>query len=849
MSVPQVSAMLQVANSMSEMLLGVEELGKKLIMQSENLEQFKTVGKKVAGLEKEFSTYKTKFEKLGLENLNKEFQKEVKKRDLDAKGLKKVTEDLKKTFDTLFKKVPGGSIAAKAAGASNMLGALVIMGAQAGITAFAAWVSNFVQDAQDRIMDRISADLTTANGRSVDNRNLIRKQQEQINKLNASIKASVDKIYAEAAGAAKNATAAREKANDALYEVRANKPKLEAQIAEAKKKSNDALYETRTGRAKLEEKIADVNALINKFTTGAVGNFQAKIEVTIGIIQKGLQDTNSRVSNIEKAKPTLQDKVIQTVQDSVKKVSSDLGSAVARLAQLEKLPAEVKSLQSEIKTIEVEHPKRWGITVAQAEVKQATITKSTDSATRTYVERRLATVTQSQFSATEWVGRYGVKTADLVDTGVNRLYKNDEVLSGGIQAVATNVDRRLTNLEQQGLQVSDPAVGGLIRSVNGLRTDLEQVKVNEKKIATDIDTLNIKIKEQEKVNQQALPKLDQIISFLPLIPARAAAAIRPGIPTIPQIETASATGICKTLQPGGCSRKAFDDLGNGINQNTNNQSNNLLDKLNLGANAAQLALLKVMDKKLGDQITGGISGKLVDGFKWLRLDRALSLLTFAATIQNHIMLSNNIGTTLIGAFTNVLNIFGLKDDQGEVYEVSKVINTSIENFVKSIVGIENYESISEAWAKANRIYQATTNLLNSFLNLSQTILQANELIAAHTGKIGNALKKGGIILENAYGWMNPQPKFNRVTSFLEGLQQGASTIQMVTQAPLDVVNATTELTTASTAFVTAIKEDNKPANKAIAVPEPDGLKAKEQESKTNSQPKPFDFFDLFDGED
>lgn len=86
-------------------------------------------------------------------------------------------------------------------------------------------------------------------------------------------------------------------------------------------------------------------------------------------------------------------------------------------------------------------------------------------------------------------------------------------------------------------------------------------------------------------------------------------------------------------------------------------------------------------------------------------------------------------------------------------------------------------------AKVNRIYQATTNVLDSFSNLSQTILQASELIAAYTGKIGNALKKGGVILENAYAWMNPQPKFNRVTEILEGLQNGASTIQMVTQAP------------------------------------------------------------------
>jgi hypothetical protein len=111
------------------------------------------------------------------------------------------------------------------------------------------------------------------------------------------------------------------------------------------------------------------------------------------------------------------------------------------------------------------------------------------------------------------------------------------------------------------------------------------------------------------------------------------------------------------------------------------------------------------------------------------------------------------------------------------------------------------------------------------------------------------LKKGGVVLENAYGWMNPQPKFNRVTQTLENFQQAASTVQMVTQVPLDIINATTELTTASTEFVKAVKEDDKPVNKAVAQPEPDKLKADEVKAKADSQPISFDFSDLFDGED
>jgi hypothetical protein len=98
--------------------------------------------------------------------------------------------------------------------------------------------------------------------------------------------------------------------------------------------------------------------------------------------------------------------------------------------------------------------------------------------------------------------------------------------------------------------------------------------------------------------------------------------------------------------------------------------------------------------------------------------------------------------------------------------------------------------------------------------------------------------------------MNPSPNFsNRVTRFLEGFQQSASTIQMVTQAPLDIVNATTELTTASTELVKSIKEDDKEENKGIKIEEPGKLKQDETKGKTDSKPATFDFSDLFDGED
>lgn len=253
----------------------------------------------------------------------------------------------------------------------------------------------------------------------------------------------------------------------------------------------------------------------------------------------------------------------------------------------------------------------------------------------------------------------------------------------------------------------------------------------------------------------------------------------------------------------------------------------ILQALGALSNAAIMGLLNIINNKLGVELPGGISGKLTRFTQWLQLDRALNLLTLAATIHNAMMLSNDIGQTLLGAINNVLQLIGLKGDDGQAFNIGTVINSTVENLIKGIIGAENYINLTEGFAKANRIYQATVNVINSFQNLTSTVLNALEITVGRIGKIGNALRKSGEVLENAYGWMNPQPKFNRITQTLENLQNGASTIQMVTQAPLDVINAITEQTEASTAFVNAIKDDGTPANITTPEPEPDILKAAE----------------------
>ncbi len=341
------------------------------------------------------------------------------------------------------------------------------------------------------------------------------------------------------------------------------------------------------------------------------------------------------------------------------------------------------------------------------------------------------------------------------------------------------------------------------------------------------DGINGKDAPVDKESNALIKQIARNAAFIPALVAR------PTPLTSNQTIDAAAAGTCRTTQPGGCSNKLVNDAANGVT-NSANKRFDALDAFNASANAGQLVLLKIINKKLGDEIFGGISGKLIRTSQWLHLDRALNVLTFAATIHNAAQLSSALGETLIGALSNVLQLIGLKADDGSPFDIKSVIQGTFENLIKGIIGAENYTQLTQTWAKANRIYQATTNVLNSFQNIASTILNGLEIVAGNVGKIGNALRKAGEVLETAYGWMNPQPKFNRITQTLENLNTAGSTVQQVTQVPLDIISATTELQNANTELVKAIKEDGDPKNKGTEAPEPDVLKAKETVSKAVS---------------
>ncbi|MDQ3018251.1 MAG: hypothetical protein M3Q64_00035 [bacterium] len=889
--IPDISKAAEVANVLKNINLDLLGLSNKLNLSLEDLDDFKTAGKKLKNVEKEFTKFKDKGIKQGeeLNKLLKDFTKAKNKLegvDKLANTTKKATDLTEKIHKALFAKIPGN--------AGNFLDSAATVGSILGIFAAIGLVllvklQEFVTGQIFNNLDSINNDLTKINTIAINNGLKLKVFDTKIQKFEKELDANAKDYYQlnkQQESFGKSLVEVKKQGNDALYETREGRKIVESKVAEAKKQSNDALYETRANKQKLdgeiagirtsfEAKIQQVNAQISKFNSSVSDTFQKSVNATISKIQSELASTRSKVDAIKPSTPTdtaainanavaAARAIVTPLQSQVVQLAGTVGSLQGQVAAIPVLANSVGNLAQSLNTVNAKADAAMNEARNKGVPNLAPIQQQLDDKFNRFVADNNKALGIRDLQQSDLAKEFDKKLIDFnrqnnltSDQRFNEFKKDNDKALGIIGFNQSNLskefDAKLADFTRQSNLTSDQRFNEFQRtnkeSLGLLKKDIQQTtkEIEDNKIT--ITKIDNKLGEQAKVNDLALPKLDQILGILPLIPARAAAAIRPDIPTIPQIETAAATGTCRTTQPGGCMNKALKDNAADITNNNNRNSANILDAVNTGANAALLAGQETILARLGAQLPDGIGGKLSRFADWMHLDRVLNVMIFGATIHNGLMLSNDIGQTFLGIINNVLELIGLKKEDGSSFDIGSVISSSIENLIKGAIGAENYTNLTTAWAKANRIYQATTNVLNSFLNLSQTILQASELIAAYTGKIGNALKKGGVILESAYGWMNPQPKFNRVTQALESLQNGASTIQMVTQAPLDVVNAVTESTTAATEFVKAVKEDDKPLNKAVPVPEPDDLKAKEMESKINSQPFAFDFSDLFDGED
>ncbi len=258
--------------------------------------------------------------------------------------------------------------------------------------------------------------------------------------------------------------------------------------------------------------------------------------------------------------------------------------------------------------------------------------------------------------------------------------------------------------------------------------------------------------------------------------------------------------------------------------------------LNVGLNAAELALLTTINNKVGDQVPGGLSGKLTRLSSWLHLDRALNLMIYANTLHNAYMLSSGLTQTLFGMIGNVLAAVGIKDAENNPFDIGAVLGKTVDNYAKGVLGVTTVDGIKAEWKKFSRIYAAAANVLFSLQSIGQSILGVLEIVGSNVAKIGNALTKFGAIGEKAFGKMNDTPHFqNRFFTALETVEQTTSQIDSIASEVLSTQDSFTQIKSQQTELENAMKQ-GEGSKQGKESPEAAAIKAAELAKKTTSQP-------------
>lgn len=271
-------------------------------------------------------------------------------------------------------------------------------------------------------------------------------------------------------------------------------------------------------------------------------------------------------------------------------------------------------------------------------------------------------------------------------------------------------------------------------------------------------------------------------------PARKVGVLPSASPTTPQPSSTPCKG-------NGCGQA-------GLDQSVKNGEDiqKILDALSLLGIGEIRSTVKRIDEKVGPQLYDdrgqktGLAGAALKTFEklnkvgdYLHFDRITNVMTLAVTVHNAAMLSNQLEQTLMSAISNGLAAIGIKDSENNPLDINKIVGQSVENMVKGAIGAENYAALTINWKKANRIYQASANLLNNLQSLRYSITGALETIGGMNAKVGNALKKYGVLGDNAYPWFNPSPDYDN--KFMRGLEVAETTVSTIDSVASEILSA------------------------------------------------------------
>ena len=202
-------------------------------------------------------------------------------------------------------------------------------------------------------------------------------------------------------------------------------------------------------------------------------------------------------------------------------------------------------------------------------------------------------------------------------------------------------------------------------------------------------------------------------------------------------------------------------------------------------NANVTATRTVVDRT--KSVLDGLNTFTQKAFRATRIDKALNALNTILLLHNAAMLSRNLATTLGDLTSQALSVIGIKDETGSPLDINKEIGRQIDQFFASALGQEVWKNTKTTWHKANNIISSASNIIWTIRSMQDSAREIMEWSAENTGKIGNALKKFGVVGENAYKWMPEQmtmtnrwtQRIDRFRNKTEDLDDAASSLSSV----------------------------------------------------------------------
>lgn len=240
----------------------------------------------------------------------------------------------------------------------------------------------------------------------------------------------------------------------------------------------------------------------------------------------------------------------------------------------------------------------------------------------------------------------------------------------------------------------------------------------------------------------------------------------------------------------------------------------IVDKLNLLGQTADLALLGVINSKLGPQIPGGISTKLQNFARSTRLDKIINALTLIGVLHNAAMLSTNLAQSLGDVTSTALSAIGIKDDDNNPLDINEILGNAANDFMKGLLGADLWNGIVLNFKKLNRIVTTASNLMWTVRSMFDSAREIQEWTAENTGKIGNAMKRWRLLPENAFPWMPEkvnhgtglQKRWDRIRDGLDDLDDAASSLQGVLSEVNSIQDEFRELKEQKDNFDAAVKD-------------------------------------------